>query len=178
MNSLSQIINFNKHPLDNLEYINRCKNKIFNNLILVLNNFLTKKCLNELIIEALQLEEKAFYCSQNHTILLNKYDNSLDKKDPLNFKVKSNIDLLKIRFYSSVKENFYSEYIYFSKKKIFHINKNFLDKIEQIDFINPLSMSRKNIYISITSRNFLLRKSLESFIKEILSRIYKLKKKN
>ena len=38
-------------------------------------------------------------------------------------------------------------------------------------------MSRKNIYISITSRNFLLRKSLESFIKEILSRIYKLKKK-
>ncbi len=90
MNSLSQIINFNKHPLDNLEYINRCKNKIFNNSILVLNNFLTKKCLNELIIEALQLEEKAFYCSQNHTILLNKYDNSLDKKDPLNFKVKSN----------------------------------------------------------------------------------------
>ncbi len=90
MSNLSKIINYNQHPLDNLEYINKCKNKIMNNSILVLNNFLTKKCLNELIIEALQLEKKAFYCSQNHTILLNKYDNSLDKKDPLNFKVKSN----------------------------------------------------------------------------------------
>ena len=28
-------------------------------------------------------------------------------KNKLNFKAKSNIDLLKIRFYSSVKENFY-----------------------------------------------------------------------
>lgn len=98
-------------------------------------------------------------------------------KNKLNFKVKSNIDLLKIRFYSSVKKNFYSEYIYFSKNKIFNINKNFLNEIEQIDFINPLSMSRKNIYLSIASRNFLLRKSLESFFKEILSKIYKLKKK-
>ena len=98
-------------------------------------------------------------------------------KNKLNFKVKSNIDLLKIRFYSSVNKNFYSEYIYFSKNKIFGINKNFLNKIEQIDFFNPLSMSRKNIYLSITSRSFLLRKNLESFFKEILSKIYRLKKK-
>ena len=98
-------------------------------------------------------------------------------KNKLNFKVKSNIDSLKIRFYSSVNKNFYSEYIYFSKNKIFGINKNFSNKIEQINFYNPYSMTKKNIYLSIVSRNFLLRKNLESFIKEILSRIYKLKKK-
>ena len=98
-------------------------------------------------------------------------------KNKLNFKVKSNIDVFKIRFYSSVRKNFYSEYIYYSKSKIFNINKNFLNKIEQISFYNPLAMSRKNIHLSIVSRNFLFRKSLESFIKEIFYRIHKFKEK-
>ena len=98
-------------------------------------------------------------------------------KNKLNFKVKSNIDVFKIRFYSSVRENFYSEYIYYSKSKIFNINKNFLNKIEQINFYNPLAMSRKKIYLSLVSRNFLFRKNFESFIKEIYNRINKFKKK-
>ena len=89
MNNISEIINYNEHPLDNYDYINLCKNKISNKSILVLNNFLTKKCLNELIIESLYLQNKAFYCSQNHTILLNKYDKTLDDDDPLNIEVKS-----------------------------------------------------------------------------------------
>ena len=84
-------------------------------------------------------------------------------KNKLNFKVKSNIDVFKLRFYTSVRENFYSEYIYYSKSKIFNINKNFLNKIEQINFYNPLAMSRKKIYLSLVSRNFLFRKSLESW---------------
>ena len=98
-------------------------------------------------------------------------------KNKLNFKVKSNIDVFKIRFYTSVRENFYSEYIYYSKSKIFNINKNFLNKIEQINFYNPLAMSRKKIYFSLVSKNFLFRKNFESFIKEIYNRINKFKKK-
>ena len=98
-------------------------------------------------------------------------------KNKLNFKVKSNIDVFKIRFYSSVRENFYSEYIYYSKSKIFNINKNFLNKIEQISFYNPLAMSRKKIYLSLVSKNFLFRKNFESLIKEIYNRINKFKKK-
>ena len=98
-------------------------------------------------------------------------------KNKLNFKVKSNIDVFKIRFYSSVRENFYSEYIYYSKSKIFKINKNFLNKIEQINFYNPLAMSRKKIYLSLVSKNFLFRKNFESLIKEIYNRINKFKKK-
>ena len=89
MNNISEIINYNEHPLDNYDYINLCKKKISNKSLLVLNNFLTKKCLDELIIEALELQNKAFYCSQNHTILLNKYDNSLETNDPLNIEVTS-----------------------------------------------------------------------------------------
>ena len=98
-------------------------------------------------------------------------------KNKLNFKVKSNIDVFKIRFYTSVRENFYSEYIYYSKSKIFNINKNFLNKIEQINFYNPLAMSRKKIYLSLVSKNFLFRKNFESLIKEIYNRINKFKKK-
>ena len=89
MHNLEEIINTEKHPINNEQYILNCNNKIKKNSILVLKNFLNKKCLDELIDEALKLEKKAFYCSQNHTILLNKPNNLNDSKDPLNFEVVS-----------------------------------------------------------------------------------------
>ena len=89
MNTISEIVNYNEHPLDNSNYINLCKKEIKNKSILVLHNFLTKKCLNELVLESLNLENKAYYCSQNHTILLNKTNNSLKVDDPLNIEVTS-----------------------------------------------------------------------------------------
>ena len=36
--------------------------------ILILNDFLTQNCLNELILEAIKLEKHAFYCSQKHAL--------------------------------------------------------------------------------------------------------------
>ena len=84
MINIKEIINYSEHPIDNTEYINFCKKKISDKSILVLNNFLNQKCLDELIFEASNLENKAFYCNQNHTILLDKYDKSLDNNDPLN----------------------------------------------------------------------------------------------
>ena len=89
MNTISEIINYNEHPLDNSNYINKCKKEITNKSILVLHNFLTKKCLNELVLESLNLESHAYYCSQNHTILLNKTNNLLKDDDPLNIEVTS-----------------------------------------------------------------------------------------
>ena len=89
MNDLGKIINYNKHPLDDPNYVNLCKKEIVENSILVLKNFLTKECLDELILEAKKLEKNAFYCSQNHTILLRQYDKSLKSDDPLNIEVKS-----------------------------------------------------------------------------------------
>ena len=89
MSNLIDIINYKDHPLENSSYINYCRKEILDKSILVLNNFITKKCLDELILEALSLENKAFYCSQNHTILLEKHNNLLNKNDPLNIEVKS-----------------------------------------------------------------------------------------
>ena len=106
MINIKEIINYSEHPLDNSDYINLCKKKISDKSILVLNNFLNQKCLDELIFEALNLENKAFYCTQNHTILLDKYDKSLDNNDPLNISIKSDkgcvphdlIEKLEIKF--------------------------------------------------------------------------------
>ena len=90
MINIEEIINTVKHPINEDEYIKYCNSLIEEKSILIMNNFLTKKCLDELINEALKLKDNAFYCSQNHTILLNKPDKSLDSNDPLNFEVVSN----------------------------------------------------------------------------------------
>ena len=89
MDILEEIVNIQQHPINNKEYIKKCKKEIQENSILILNNFLNNNCLNKLIDEALQLEDKAFYCSQNHTILLNKVNESNDPNDPLNTEVVS-----------------------------------------------------------------------------------------
>ncbi len=89
MNNISEIVDIVKHPIDNSDYINLCKKRIYSNSILILENFLKKDCLKELINEAKRLEDDAYYCSQNHTILLNKRDNSKNYDDPLNMEVTS-----------------------------------------------------------------------------------------
>ena len=142
MNNLNELINYNHHPLDDLEYINQCKDEIMSNSILILNNFLTNECLEELISEATKLEEKAFYCSQNHTILLNKFDNSKNKDDPINIEVKSDKgcvphDLLDQKSKLNI--------IYNSK-----IFKNFLKEVLNLDnlypYADPLSSINYNYY--------------------------------
>ena len=57
--------------------------------MLQLNNFLSSKSLNEIQKEANDLHSKAFYCSQNHTILLTKKNINVSKNDPCNIEVKS-----------------------------------------------------------------------------------------
>ena len=87
MNNLEEIVNIEKHPINKEEYVRYCNKQIQENSILIMNNFLNKDCLNELIDEALKLQDSAFYCSTNHTILLNKQNKSLDYNDPTNIEV-------------------------------------------------------------------------------------------
>ena len=89
MNTIIDIVNQSKHPIDSDEYIQYCNDEIKKNSILILNDFLTNDCLSELITEAHGLQDQAFYCSQNHTILLNKQDKLSDLNDPLNREVVS-----------------------------------------------------------------------------------------
>ena len=84
MYNINSIIDCNKHPIDDLNYIQECNSLIKKNSLLVLENFLLDKSLKSILNEAKDLEDKAYYCEQQHTVLLSKQSDSLDKKDPLN----------------------------------------------------------------------------------------------
>ena len=70
MNDLKDIIDLQCHPVGDATYATRCRSKFQKFSILVLKNFLRKDALVNLQIEASELQGKAFYCSQNHNVLL------------------------------------------------------------------------------------------------------------
>ena len=73
MNDLQDIINFKTHPIDDFNYyVKSCRGQLKKNSILILNNFLAEEPLVNLQGEAQALQDKAFYCSQNHNVLLTK----------------------------------------------------------------------------------------------------------
>ena len=80
MESINSIINFSKHPINDLNYIQECHSLIKKNSLLILENFLLDKSLTNILNEAKQLEGKAFYCEQQHSILLSKTLNNFDDK--------------------------------------------------------------------------------------------------
>jgi len=84
MNNISSIVDYNKHPINDINYIQKCNSLIKKNSLLVLENFLLNQSLLKILSEARSLEDKAFYCEQQHTILLSKQSNEIDKNDPLN----------------------------------------------------------------------------------------------
>jgi len=84
MNNINSIIDYNKHPINDIKYINECNSLIKMNSLLVLENFLSKESLFKILNETKSLEDKAFYCKQQHTILLTKQSDNIDKNDPLN----------------------------------------------------------------------------------------------
>ncbi len=145
MPNLSEIINYNEHPLYNHEYINKCKAQISKKSLLVLNNFLTKECLNELNSEAISLMDKAFYCSQNHTILLNKHDKTLKKDDPLNIEVKSDKGCVP---HDLIDKNSKLNILY--KSIIF---KNFLKDVLNLNYLFPYSDPLSSINYNFYQKN-------------------------
>ena len=88
MQNLQGIINFKLHPIDDLNfYVKHCRSILQKNSILFLNNFLTEESLVNLQREAQILHNKAYYCSQNHNILLREKNIELDDKHPCNIEV-------------------------------------------------------------------------------------------
>ena len=91
MNSLEKIINLKLHPIiESNNYLDICKNKLKNNSVLQLDSFLLPKSIKKIQEEANHLQSKAYYCSQNHTVLLNQKSKDLDINDPCNIEVISN----------------------------------------------------------------------------------------
>ena len=90
MKNIEEIINLKLHPISSsLQYINECKKKLNKDYILQLDNFLLDQSLQDIQSEAKYLHKNAYYCSQNHTVLLEKKNYDLNKNDPCNIEVKS-----------------------------------------------------------------------------------------
>jgi hypothetical protein len=149
MHDLQDIIDFKLHPIDDLNfYVKRCRSELQNNSILFLNNFLAEKTLVNLQREAQKLHNKAFYCSQNHNVLLTEKNTRLDDNHPCNIEVVSDKgcvphDLipenssLRIIYNSSLFKNFIQSLL--SVKKIYpyadtlsSINYNYYEKNQQL----------------------------------------------
>ena len=90
MKNIEEIINLNLHPISSSsKYINECKKKLNKDYILQLDNFLIDQSLQDIQSEAKNLHKNAYYCSQNHTVLLEKKNFDLSENDPCNIEVKS-----------------------------------------------------------------------------------------
>ena len=90
MSEIDKIVNLEKHPINSLNsYVLDCYKKLNSENILQLDSFLTLEALNNIKIEAENLKDQAYYCSQLHTILLNKKNKLLSNKDPCNIEVRS-----------------------------------------------------------------------------------------
>ena len=197
MNTIIDIVNQSKHPIDSDEYIQYCNDEIKKNSILILNDFLTNDCLSELITEAHGLQDQAFYCSQNHTILLNKQDKLSDLNDPLNREVVSDKgcvphDLLNqqsklnILYQSNIFKNFLKgvlnlKDIYPYSDTLSSINYNYYQKSQQLGWhfdnasfaitlmIQSSDKGGEFEYVS-KGRNFSENYIDKSYIKNILDR--------
>ena len=84
MNNINSIVDYKKHPINDIDYIHKCNSLIKKNSLLVLENFLSDESLINILNEAMSLEKKAFYCEQQHTILLSTQSDGIDTSDPLN----------------------------------------------------------------------------------------------
>ena len=90
MGTIDKIVNLKKHPINSSNsYIIECRKRLNEEYVLKLDDFLSKKAILNIEIEAENLKDQAYYCSQFHTILLNKKNKNLNSKDPCNIEVKS-----------------------------------------------------------------------------------------
>ena len=149
MSSIDKIVNLKKHPIvSSTNYAIKCHNKINIKTILQLDNFLTNNALQEITKEAKNLKNKAYYCSQLHTILLTKKNTNLEPDDPCNIEVKSDKgcvphDLIPKNSYLNKLYNSYEfkkfiqkvlglKNIYPYKDTLSSINYNYYDKFQQL----------------------------------------------
>ena len=146
MNKISKIINLKKHPINDLKkFARKCKKEIQKNSILVLRDFLKSSALENLQKESKTLHQKAFYCSQKHTVLLNKKNNKIDELDPCNIEVVSDKGCVP---HDLIPPNSLLQQLYNSNEF-----KLFLKKVLNIDNIYPYADTLASINYNYYEQN-------------------------
>ena len=146
MDYVKNIIDIKRHPIDDLNgYAIHCREDLKKNSILILNKFLTKNALLELQKEAKSLQDRAFYCSQTHNVLLTKKNILLEDNHPFNINVVSDKGCVP---HDLVPPNSYLETIYTSKKF-----QQFIQSVLSIEKIYPYADSLSSINYNFYQQN-------------------------
>ncbi len=146
MNKIYKIINIKKHPINDLKnFAPKCKKEIQKKSILVLRNFINSTTLKNLQKESKILQQKAFYCSQKHTVLLNKKSNKMNEFDPCNIEVVSDKGCVP---HDLIPKNSFLCQLYNSEEF-----KLFLKKILDIDNIYPYADTLSSINYNYYEQN-------------------------
>ena len=146
MNDLQDIIDFKLHPIDDLNYyVKRCRSQLKKNSILILNNFLAEKPLVNLQREGQSLHNKAFYCLQNHNVLLAEKNIQLDDKHPCNIEVVSDKGCVP---HDLIPENSSLRIVYNST-----LFKNFIQSLLSVEKVYPYADTLSSINYNYYEKN-------------------------
>jgi len=146
MNDLQDIINLKTHPIDDFNYyVKSCRSQLKKKSILTLNSFLTEESLFNLQREGQSLHNKAFYCSQNHNILLTEKNIQLDDKHPCNIEVVSDKGCVP---HDLIPENSSLRIIYNSA-----LFKNFIQSLLSVEKVYPYADTLSSINYNYYEKN-------------------------
>jgi hypothetical protein len=81
---LSDVINLDKHPLEDKSFQEKCKKTIDNNGALILNGFLKPDIIEQIRQEGLDNQDLAYFCSNNHNVYLTDNDPNYSDDHPRN----------------------------------------------------------------------------------------------
>lgn len=146
MNDLQDIINFKLHPIDDFNYyVKSCRSQLKKKSILVLNSFLTEESLFNLQREGQSLHNKAFYCFQNHNVLLAEKNIQLDDKHPCNIEVVSDKGCVP---HDLIPENSSLRIVYNST-----LFKNFIQSLLSVEKVYPYADTLSSINYNYYEKN-------------------------
>ena len=89
LNILNNFINIDSYPIDNVEFIESCKNSFFKNGVLAIPNFINDESIKKFCIEAEKNKYKAYFTKNTHNVFLTPIDNNLPKEHIYNFQLSS-----------------------------------------------------------------------------------------
>lgn len=87
-------IDVETHPIDQPEYVERCRAFLDSHGALVLTGFFTKEAIQTIVAQSADREADAFYAGTTHNVYLTDPDPSLAKNHPFNRQVSSSKGLI------------------------------------------------------------------------------------
>ena len=84
---IKDIVAIDRHPIDTVEFGRACATQLDRDGVLVLQDFLTAEALSAMQSEATAGQEKAYFCTQTHSVYLTPRDDAFDEMHPANREV-------------------------------------------------------------------------------------------